>query len=225
LNAPKSTFPVVAERPPINRQLSDSGVVAILRADRDSHLETVAMALVESGISCLELTLTTPGALETFSRLRQRCDGVALGMGSVTTADQARSALDAGADFLVSPAVSPEVVEQALGAGVACYPGAWTPSEILAAWRSGASAVKLFPAESGGPRHLKNIHAPLPDIPLVPTGGVGLDAIAAYLAAGALAVGLGGPLIGDALGGGSLSSLRLRAVAALDAVAAGRNGR
>lgn len=225
MSAPTEASPSRPDRPPVTPQLAESGVVAILRGDRDAHLDAVAMALVEGGITCLELTLTTPGAVVALARLRQRSDTVALGMGSVTTADQARSALDAGADFLVSPAVSPEVVQQAVRAHVACYPGAWTPSEILAAWSSGASAVKLFPAESGGPRHLKNIRGPLPEIPLVPTGGVALEAVTDYVAAGALAVGLGSPLIGDALDGGSLPSLRRRAAAALDAVAAGRGRR
>ncbi len=146
MSAPTEASPSRPDRPPVTPQLAESGVVAILRGDRDAHLDAVAMALVEGGITCLELTLTTPGALVALARLRQRSDTVAFGMGSVTTADQARSALDAGADFLVSPAVCPEVVEQAVRAHVACYPGAWTPSEILAAWSSGASAVKLFPA-------------------------------------------------------------------------------
>jgi 2-dehydro-3-deoxyphosphogluconate aldolase/(4S)-4-hydroxy-2-oxoglutarate aldolase len=214
---------VGTNRPPITPQLLETGIVAVLRADRLDHLDPVADVLVDSGITCLELTLTTPGALADLSRLRERCeDGVVLGMGSVVTTRQATLALDAGAQFLVSPGVCAEVVAQAAQAGVASYPGAWTPTEILDAWTAGAAAVKLFPAESGGPRHLSNVRGPLPDIPLVPTGGVALDAVAAYFAAGAVAVGLGGPLVGDALNGGSLSALRRRAAAALAAVAEGR---
>jgi 2-dehydro-3-deoxyphosphogluconate aldolase/(4S)-4-hydroxy-2-oxoglutarate aldolase len=208
----------------ITPQLLDSGIVAILRASDQSHLEAVAEALVEAGITCLELTLTTPGALDAVRRLRPLIDsGVALGVGSVTTADQAARALDAGADFLVSPGVCAEVARHAARMGTACYPGAWTPTEILEAWGLGAPAVKLFPAASGGPGHLRNLRGPLPEIPLVPTGGVGLDEITVYLAAGAVAVGLGGPLIGDALDGGSLSSLRDRATVAQAAVAEGRS--
>jgi 2-dehydro-3-deoxyphosphogluconate aldolase/(4S)-4-hydroxy-2-oxoglutarate aldolase len=213
-------------RPPITPQLRDSGVVAILRGARPDRLEEVALALIESGIGCLELTLTTPGALDVFRRLRPAVGAdVALGMGSVITATQADTVLEAGADFLVSPGVCADVARSAVRAGVACYPGGWTPTEILTAWNLGAPAVKLFPAASGGPRHLRDITAPLPQIPLVPTGGVALDQIAAYLAAGAIAVGLGSPLIGDALEGGSPAALRERAAAALAAVAQARDGR
>ena len=200
--------------------------MAILRGSTDRHLEGVARTLGEAGISCLELTLTTPGAVDALARVRGELDErVALGMGSVITAGQAAACLDAGAEFLVSPAVCAEVAVYAVEHGVPCYPGGWTPTELLEAWGLGAPAVKLFPAASGGPRHLKDVRAPLPHIPLVPTGGVALDQIADYLAAGAVAVGLGGPLVGDALEGGSLPTLRERAGAALAAVQTGRDRR
>jgi 2-dehydro-3-deoxyphosphogluconate aldolase/(4S)-4-hydroxy-2-oxoglutarate aldolase len=211
------------ERPAITAQLRETGVAAILRADRPDHLEDVAHELVAAGIRCLELTVTTPGALEMLARLRCGLDaGVALGMGSVLDAAQAQAALDAGADFLVTPGVCEEVAFAAGARAVPCYQGAFTPTEVLAAWRLGAPAVKLFPAATGGPRHLRDIRGPLPEIPLVPTGGVALEQIADYIAAGAVAVGLGGPLIGDALDGGSTAALRERARAALDAVTEGR---
>jgi 2-dehydro-3-deoxyphosphogluconate aldolase/(4S)-4-hydroxy-2-oxoglutarate aldolase len=206
-------------RPPITPQLADSGIVAILRADREEHLPAVARTLADAGITCLELTMTTPGALESLRRLRPQLDrDIALGMGSVIDVDQFAAALDAGADFVVSPGVCPSVVQAAVGAGVSCYPGAFTPTEILTAWELGASAVKLFPAGTGGPRYLRDLRAPLPQIPLVPTGGVAIERIGDYLVAGAAAVGLGGPLIGDALDGGSLEGMRHRAGAALTAV-------
>jgi 2-dehydro-3-deoxyphosphogluconate aldolase / (4S)-4-hydroxy-2-oxoglutarate aldolase len=218
-----ATDPVTASRPSITPQLRDSGVVAILRAARHEHLEAAAEALVEADITCLELTLTTPGALDSLRRLRAALDDrVALGIGSVIDAEQARASLDAGAGFLVSPGVCADVARVARERGIACYPGAWTPTEILTAWGLGAAAVKLFPAASGGPAHLRNIRAPLPDIPLVPTGGVALEQIADYIGAGAMAVGLGSPLTGDALDGGSLPALRDRAARALAAVADGR---
>ena len=216
-------MPSVPERLPITPQLAESGVVAILRGSTDRHLEGVSRTLGEAGVTCLELTLTTPGAVEALKRVRAGLSGeVALGMGSVIEADQAAACLEAGADFLVSPGVCAEVAVYAAEHGVACYPGGWTPTELLEAWRLRAPAVKLFPAASGGPRHLKDVRAPLPHIPLVPTGGVALDQIADYVAAGAVAVGLGGPLVGDALDGGSLSDLAERAQAALGAVRAGR---
>jgi 2-dehydro-3-deoxyphosphogluconate aldolase/(4S)-4-hydroxy-2-oxoglutarate aldolase len=216
-------MPSVPERLPITPQLARSGVVAILRGSTDRHLEGVARTLGEAGVTCLELTLTTPGAVEALARVRAGLSSdVALGMGSVIDAGQAAACLQAGADFLVSPGVCAEVAVYAAEHGVACYPGGWTPTELLEAWRLGAPAVKLFPAASGGPRHLKDVRAPLPHIPLVPTGGVALDQIADYVAAGAAAVGLGGPLVGDALNGGSLSALAERAHTALEAVLAGR---
>jgi 2-dehydro-3-deoxyphosphogluconate aldolase/(4S)-4-hydroxy-2-oxoglutarate aldolase len=216
----------VPERLPITPQLAESGVVAILRGSTDRHLEGVSRTLGEAGVTCLELTLTTPGAVEALARVRAGLSSdVALGMGSVIDADQAAACLEAGADFLVSPGVCAEVAVYAAEHGVACYPGGWTPTELLEAWRLRAPAVKLFPAASGGPRHLKDVRAPLPHIPLVPTGGVALDQIADYIAAGAVAVGLGGPLVGDALDGGSLSGLEQRARAALGAVRAGRERR
>jgi 2-dehydro-3-deoxyphosphogluconate aldolase / (4S)-4-hydroxy-2-oxoglutarate aldolase len=216
-------MPSVPERPPITPQLAQSGVVAILRGSSDRHLAAVSRTLGEAGVTCLELTLTTPGAVGALARVRAELgDDVALGMGSVIDAEQAMACLDAGAEFLVSPGVCPEVAVYAVERRVACYPGAWTPTELLEAWRLGAPAVKLFPAASGGPRHLKDVRAPLPHIPLVPTGGVTLDQIADYVAAGAVAVGLGGPLVGDALDGGSLTALAERARVALGAVQAGR---
>jgi 2-dehydro-3-deoxyphosphogluconate aldolase / (4S)-4-hydroxy-2-oxoglutarate aldolase len=214
---------VSVERLAITAQLHDTGVAAILRADRPDHLRAVAHELAAAGITCLELTLTTPGALDALVALRRGLDaGVALGAGSVLDAAQAQAALDAGADFLVSPGVCEEVARAAGARAVPYYPGAFTPTEVLAAWRLGVPAVKLFPAATGGPRYLRDIRGPLPDIPLVPTGGVALEQIADYVAAGAVAVGLGGPLIGDALRDGSTAGLRERARAALDAVTEGR---
>jgi 2-dehydro-3-deoxyphosphogluconate aldolase/(4S)-4-hydroxy-2-oxoglutarate aldolase len=215
---------VSAERLAITAQLSDTGVAAILRADRPDHLEAVAHALAAEGITCIELTLTTPGALKALVRLRGGGldAGVALGMGTVLDAAQVDAALDAGADFLVSPGVCEEVARAAAARAAVCYPGAFTPTEVLAAWRLGAPAVKLFPAPTGGPRHLHAIGGPLPEIPLMPTGGVTIEEVGDYVAAGAIAVGLGGPLVGDALHGGSLAGLRERARMALDAVAEGR---
>jgi 2-dehydro-3-deoxyphosphogluconate aldolase / (4S)-4-hydroxy-2-oxoglutarate aldolase len=213
----------VTARPAITPQLLASGVVAILRARSGERLRPVAEALAGAGISCLELTLTTPGALDALREIRPVLDDtIAVGIGTVITAEQAAAVLEAGADFVVSPGVCADATRRVVAAGVPCYPGAWTATEVLEAWSLGASAVKLFPAATGGPRHLRDLRGPLPDIPLVPTGGVAIDDIAAYMRAGAVAVGLGGPLIGDALDGGSPAGLAQRATAALAAVTEGR---
>lgn len=205
-------------------QLVDTGIVAILRAHDARHVERTAEVLLEEGIRCLEVTMTVPGALGIVAALAARLPaGAALGAGTVTTAAQARESVDSGATFLVCPAVCHEVLEVALDAGVACYPGGFTPTEILDAWRSGATAVKLFPAATGGPAHLKRVREPLPDIPIVPTGGVTVDAVPEYLRCGALAVGMGSPLLGDALDGGDVAALRERAARVHDAVASGRS--
>ncbi len=208
-------------RPAPSPQLRGSAVMAILRAAHADRVEAVARTLVASGITCLELTLTIPGALELLPRLRTTLPAtVDLGVGTVTTAEQAGAAVRAGAEFLVCPTVSLDVLETAVSSRVPCYPGAWTPTEVLTAWQAGATAVKLFPAASGGPAHLRRLRDPLPDIPLLPTGGVALDQVDDYLTAGAFAVGLGSPLIGDALAGGDLDALAERAQQVISTVTA-----
>ncbi len=211
-------------RVPMSDALQETRIIGILRAADASRAEAVAGTLIDNGIRCLELTMTTPGALEVVERLAARLpDSVDIGMGTVLSADEVSRAADAGARFVVAPSVVPDVVEAALGRGLASYPGALTPTEIHTAWRTGATAVKLFPGGSLGPAYLTAVRAPLPDIPLVPTGAVELDAIPDWLSAGAFAVGLGGPLIGDALSpDGDLEALAHRARMACAAVASVR---
>jgi 2-dehydro-3-deoxyphosphogluconate aldolase / (4S)-4-hydroxy-2-oxoglutarate aldolase len=213
-------------RPQVTPQLAHTGVVAILRAADAARFGDVARVLADAGVTCLEVTLTTSGALDALGAVRAALPReVSVGAGTVTTVDEAAAAVDAGAEFLVSPGVDPDVVAAGTDRGVPSYPGAWTATEVLTAWRAGAAAVKLFPAGTGGPAHLRHLRGPLPDVPLVPTGGVGLDEVGAYVAAGALAVGLGGPLQGDAADGGSLDALTDRARRALDAVREARDVR
>jgi 2-dehydro-3-deoxyphosphogluconate aldolase/(4S)-4-hydroxy-2-oxoglutarate aldolase len=206
----------------VGEGLAATRVVAILRAENADRAEAVVDVLVEAGVRSLELTLTTKGALEVVERLAARVPaGVEVGVGTVLTAQDVDRAVDAGATFVVSPSVEPEVIAAALRRRVASYPGAFTPTEIAAAWKAGASAVKLFPAGQLGPGYLKDVRAPLPDVPVVPTGGVDIESVGAWLAAGAVAVGMGGPLVGDALApDGDLRALAERAAAAI--AAAGR---
>jgi len=199
------------------------GVVAILRGRSASHLDAVLDVLVEAGIRSLEVTLTTPDALSAVRRAVDRFGSAAtIGAGTVRTVADVSGAVDAGAAYLVSPHTDPVLAARARELGVAYLPGAFTPTEIVAAMAAGATAVKLFPARLGGPRYLRDIREPLPDVPIVPTGGVSAENAAEWFAAGAVAVGAGGSLIGDALDGGSLDALRDRALA-LVAAAGGRH--
>jgi len=197
----------------MSEALATTRVIAILRAEDAALAEDVVDVLLANGVRSLELTLTTEGALEVIERLASKVpDGTDLGMGTVLTADEVDRAVDAGARFVVSPSVVPEVIEAAARHGIASYPGAFTPTEIHTAWSAGASAVKLFPGGALGPSYLKAVRAPLPHIPLIPTGGVDVQTVGDWLDAGAVAVGLGGPLIGDALSpGGDLDALAKRA--------------
>lgn len=201
----------------LDTALDTTPVIAILRATSAKHLIPVAETLREAGIRAVEFTLTTPGVFAALAEYSQS-GGMALGAGTVTTPEEARQAVEAGAAYLISPAVCLDVIAEARALGVPVLPGAYTPSEVLTAWRAGADLVKLFPAATGGVAHLKAIRAPLPDIPLVPTGGIGLDDAAAYLDAGARAVGMGSPLIGDACETGDLDGLRVRADALIDRI-------
>ncbi|MER6711369.1 bifunctional 4-hydroxy-2-oxoglutarate aldolase/2-dehydro-3-deoxy-phosphogluconate aldolase [Streptomyces sp. NPDC000877] len=212
------------ERPPVTPQLGRTRVMAILRSADASGLPAVARTLAEAGITCLEVTLTTAGALDALARIRAELGpDVAVGAGTVLTGDQARDALAAGAEFLVAPVVDTAVVRNAADRGIPCYPGAWTPTEVWQAWRAGAAAVKLFPASTGGPGHLRQLRAPLPEIPLVAVGGVGIDEARQYLEAGARAVGIGSPLLRGAdrdPAPQALDALTARARTLLDAVGA-----
>ena len=197
--------------------LSRSRLMAILRADSSDYIATTALTLIEAGVTCLEVTLTTPGAIAAIAELTASCFGeVSFGIGSVLTAAQVYDAANSGARFVVSPAVRPEVITECERLDLACFPGAYTPTEIVTAWDLGASAVKVFPAGTGGPAHIRQIHAPMPSLPMIPTGGIALEDIRAYLSAGAYAVALGSSLIQDALTGGDLTMLSHRARTALN---------
>ncbi|WP_328460645.1 bifunctional 4-hydroxy-2-oxoglutarate aldolase/2-dehydro-3-deoxy-phosphogluconate aldolase [Actinoplanes sp. NBC_00393] len=203
---------------PVSAAIVESGLVAILRAPTADGFAPVAEVLVAAGITAMEVTLTSHGAIEAIAGLRRMLpDSVVVGAGTVLTADDAKAAVDAGATFLVSP------IGGSFGVDVPHYPGAFTPSEVYAAHVAGAPLVKLFPAGGLGPGYLKDLHGPLPQVRIMPTGGVGLDDISKWISAGAVAVGLGGPLIGDAATGGSLTALATRARHAADAVAFARS--
>ena len=188
----------------------DRGLVAILRSSSSEQLASVARALFEGGIDVIEVTLTVPRALEIIAEVRRDLGSqVLLGAGSVLDAETARAAILAGAECIVSPVVRHDVIQLCRRYGKVVMPGAFTPTEVLTAWEAGADVVKIFPAEVGGPAYLKALAAPLPQIRMMPTGGVNLDTIEAFFRAGACAVGLGSALVDQqAIRSGNMQSLR-----------------
>lgn len=210
----------------ITTEITSRGLIAILRAPTAEHFPAIADTLFDAGIHAIEITLTTHGALRCIRELTAAYGREAvIGAGTVLTADQAQTCVDAGARFLVSPVAAPDVVRTARAAGVAAYPGALTPTEVHAAGRAGAPAVKLFPASAVSPRYVSDLSGPLPGIPLIPTGGISLTDIPAWTAAGVAAVGLGTPLIGTAVREGVDDRLTARCRQALAAVSEGRAAR
>jgi 2-dehydro-3-deoxyphosphogluconate aldolase/(4S)-4-hydroxy-2-oxoglutarate aldolase len=195
-------------------------ILAVVRGAEGRHTAAVLDTLAEAGIRCLEVTMNTPGSLDELRAARNRFPAdVELGAGTVLTAEQVDAVADAGGSFVVAPDTRAAVADRARARNIGYYPGALTPTEIGAAWDLGATAVKVFPAALGGPGYLRELRGPFRDTPLLPTGGVAIDAAAGYLRAGAVAVGIGGALIADALDGGDLAALRGRAARLLAAVA------
>ena len=186
-------------------------LIVVVRAPDAADYDRVLDVLVSAGIRSVELTLTTPGTLERLPELLARFGEVAdVGVGTVVDGEQLDAAVRAGAHYLVTPIADPDLVTAATRAGVPIVPGGLTPTELFGAWRAGAAAVKIFPANVVGPGYLKDLRGPFPGIAAVPSGGVDLGGARAWLAAGAAAVSVGGPLLGDALRGGDLGALRDR---------------
>ncbi|MCA9175658.1 MAG: bifunctional 4-hydroxy-2-oxoglutarate aldolase/2-dehydro-3-deoxy-phosphogluconate aldolase [Planctomycetales bacterium] len=180
------------------QQVLDSGIVAVIRADDGQQLLQVARALLAGGVRVMEVTFTVPRADKVIAEVADALgDQILLGAGTVLDAETARAAILAGAEFIVSPIVSPEVIQLCQRYDKAVMPGALTPTEVVQAWELGADIVKVFPADAMGPGYLKALHGPLPQVLLMPTGGVGLDNAAAYRAAGACALGVGSTLVSN----------------------------
>ncbi|MCC2032650.1 bifunctional 4-hydroxy-2-oxoglutarate aldolase/2-dehydro-3-deoxy-phosphogluconate aldolase [Microbacterium allomyrinae] len=186
-------------------------VMPIIRSTSRENAVAIGRTLIDAGFRALEVSLTTPGALDAIGELAADARAE-IGAGTVLTAKDVAAALAAGATFMVTPAVTASI-EASADAGVPVLAGALTPTEILAALERGATAVKLFPAEFGGPAYLSALRAPFPDVPLIPVGGVDLTTGRDYLQRGALALGVGSPLTGKATDPVDLISLALRAAA------------
>lgn len=177
-------------------EIEQLGVVAIIRMPDPAALRAVVDALAEGGVRALEVTMTVPRAIELIKEIAPTLPPDFLfGAGTLLNADTVHRAVDAGAQFIVSPVFRPEVIKAAHQDGVPVMPGCFTPTEILSAWEMGADVIKVFPATSVGPGYLKDVRGPLPQIKLMPTGGVSIDNVGEWLRAGAVAVGVGSALV------------------------------
>lgn len=180
----------------IVQRLLDPGIIAIIRADSSEQLVEAAAALLEGGVSAMEVTMTTPNALEVVSAVTHKFgDAILMGVGSVIDPKTVYAAVAAGAEFIVTPVTKPQVIAAANDLEKPIASGAFTPTECLLAHESGADFVKLFPADVGGPAYIKSILAPLPMLRIVPTGGVTPETAAAFLKAGSTALGAGSSLV------------------------------
>lgn len=175
-------------------ELAKYKIIAILRKIPIEQIIPVVASLTMGGIRFLELTMNSPQAAHCISELRERFPDVFIGAGTVLNLDMAKEAIQAGAQFLISPNVDEQVIKLALEKEIDVWPGAMTPTEIVRAWEAGAQAIKLFPAEQLGSAYLKAIRAPLDHIPLIATGGINVENASSFLSAGAFAIGLGGQL-------------------------------
>ena len=194
-------------------RLAATKIIAILRGQDTEYFPDIARVLYDCGVRAIETALTAPGALDAMAAIQVELGpDTMIGAGSVRTVSDVDSCAAAGADFLVTPTFSAGVLDRASSYGIPVAGGAMTPTEIDGAWRHGAAVVQVFPAgHAGGPGYIAAVHEPLPEIPLVPAGGVTLDDLDCYLGAGAFAVAVASPLIGDATCGGRLDELAERA--------------
>ena len=199
-------------RPAPSSLLRDTRVVAVLRAAHAREYAPVIEALQQGGVLSIELTLSTPGVFDELPRLQEHFgDTLEIGVGTVTAADEAETALDLGAAYIVTPVTDPGIIAACIRRGVAVYPGGLTPTDLHAGWKLGATAVKVFPASVVGSGYVGQLRGPFPDIQVIPSGGVDIEDVPDWVRAGALAVSLGGPLLGDAFKGGDLRELTARA--------------
>jgi len=184
----------------IRQRLEAVGLIPVLRSKSPSEANALVEAMVAGGVTVMEVTMTVPGAIGVIQSLRKQYgDRLLLGAGTILDAQQCAAAIEAGAEFVVSPSLHREVISRTKELGKVSVPGALTPTEVVTAWNAGADYVKIFPCSAvGGPSYLKALKAPLPHIRLIPTGGVTLETAAQYLKAGAVALGVGSDLVNTA---------------------------
>jgi 2-dehydro-3-deoxyphosphogluconate aldolase / (4S)-4-hydroxy-2-oxoglutarate aldolase len=209
-------------------RIREIGIVPVVRAASADEAFAAVEAIRAGGISILEITLTVPGAVEIIRQLIQRIgDEALIGAGTVLDAATAEACIDAGARFVVSPSLDVPTIAACRRRGVPVFPGALTPTEVVTAWKAGASAIKIFPANAvGGASYIKSLKAPLPQVELLPTGGVSLKTVAEFIAAGAFALGVGADLVDlAALRRGESDAITKKARQYVAAVAAARSQR
>lgn len=176
-------------------KMKSEKVIALIRADNPDGLLDCAKALAEGGLTSIELTMTTPGAIRMLEKATAELPDFLFGLGTVLDAETARLGILAGASFVVTPALRPEVITMCRRYTIPVFCGAFTPTEILQAWEAGADAAKIFPAEFFGPGYIKSVKAPLPQIEMVPTGGVNAENVGEFIKAGAFATAAGSSLV------------------------------
>jgi 2-dehydro-3-deoxyphosphogluconate aldolase/(4S)-4-hydroxy-2-oxoglutarate aldolase len=205
-------------------QVERLGIVAIIRMKDPGKVRAVFDAIGEGGVRVIEVTMTVPGAIELIGQLAASLpQGFVLGAGTVLDAETARRVIGAGARFVVSPVFRRDVIDACHALDAAVMPGCFTPTEILDAWDAGADVVKVFPATALGPTFIKDVRGPLPQIKLMPTGGVTLDNAGDWIRAGAVAVGVGTALLDKAaIAGGNYAALRANAAKIVAGVRAAR---
>jgi len=204
--------------------IRETGVIAIMRAQSSAQLIAAADAIKKGGVSVIEVTMTTPGALGVIAEAKERYGSdVVFGAGSVLDPETGRAAILAGADFVVSPILNLGLIELCNRYGLATMPGCYSPTEVITGWEAGADLIKLFPASFGGPALVKAILAPLPQVQIVPVGGVNLETAAEFISKGAVALGVGSSLVSQKLlDSGDLDELTRRAGAFIEEVRKGR---
>jgi 2-dehydro-3-deoxyphosphogluconate aldolase/(4S)-4-hydroxy-2-oxoglutarate aldolase len=177
-------------------QMKSIGLVPVLRADSEEQALALAEAIAAGGVTCLEVTMTVPGAINVIARLVKERPDLLIGAGTVLDPETARLCMLEGAQFVVSPALNLKTIEMCQRYSIAVLPGALTPTEVVTAWQAGADVIKVFPASAmGGAKYLKSLKAPLPQVELIPTGGVSVDTATEFLEAGAFALGVGADLV------------------------------
>jgi len=194
----------------VRQRIAEIGIIPVVRAGSVSAALAAAEAVSLGGIPVVEITMTVPGAVDVIAQLaKSSARNVLVGAGTVLDADAALRCIDAGAQFLVSPGFDPSTVQVANNSSILMMAGALTPTEVINAWKAGSDLVKIFPCGTvGGAKYIKALKAPLPDIPMVPTGGVNLSTAADFIHAGAEALGIGGELVNlSALGTGDTHSI------------------